>query len=127
MTDNLERPLSAEVAENLKKSVDEVLEVELHRNRSGKGRSEEKFSSDGHGSHPPQNSEDGPGTTEIIEGNAFAPESIGAVQVILLSRIYDVLLLLLKNQNPADAKMIESMHTAGIPLGPDPSWAGSDE
>lgn len=121
MNDTLERPLSADVAANSIKVPEEITPADYIDFLSDDG----KVVPDQ--PDAPQNSEDGPGTTEIIEGNAFAPESIGAVQVILLSRIYDVLLLLLKNQNPADAKMIEAMHTAGIPLGPDPSWAGSDE
>jgi hypothetical protein len=112
MTDTIDRPLSADVAAMVEAIEKNRVEKELEPEANQK---------------PRQNSEDDPGTTEIAEGSAFAPESIGAVQVILLSRIYDVLLLLLKNQNPADAKMIEAMHTAGIPLGPDPSWAGGSD
>jgi hypothetical protein len=47
---------------------------------------------------------------------------------IILRRINDVLMLLLKNTNPQDADAIAKMHEQGIFISPPPAWQpGTDE
>lgn len=105
------RPLSADVAEHVEKTG--VVEDSLNR---------ESF--DESSRVPPENSQDAPGTRKIVEGGAFDPEHLGAVQIIMLCRIYDLLLLQLPDE---DKYKIMRLHEAGGTLAPPPSWAGEQE
>lgn len=63
--------------------------------------------------------EDGP-VEEDDALNAFGPENAPGVSLIVLMRIYDVLMALLRNQDAAVAKDILEKHSQGLLLGPSP-------
>lgn len=54
--------------------------------------------------------------------DALSPENALPVLVIQLSRVYDVLVTLLRVQNPELAKMIVSEHAQGKLLSPPPRF-----
>lgn len=63
--------------------------------------------------------------TERIEHDA--EREVQMASFILLRRINDVLLLILKNINEEDADLIANMHEQGIFASPPPTWRpGSD-
>jgi len=49
-------------------------------------------------------------------------ENLDAANHIVLSRIYDVMHLILKNINPEDALFINKLHAAGHILAPPPAY-----
>lgn len=59
-----------------------------------------------------------------LTGTWLDPDTAPTAQLILLSRIYDVQLALLKLQSPDIAKGIEDAHAAGMLFGPAPSFVG---
>jgi hypothetical protein len=51
----------------------------------------------------------------------FAPENVGAVQLIVQMRIYDVLMAMYTEQNPGKANILINLHEQGKILGPLPA------
>lgn len=65
--------------------------------------------------HPPlENEEDDP----------FDYRNVGTLQFIMLSRIYDILMLDLQGRNPEAAKQLLDLHSQGYILGPPPAMNG---
>lgn len=53
----------------------------------------------------------------IEKKDPFSPENVGAVQTVVLMRIYDVLMTILQDANPDMAKQLHELHAAGQILG----------
>lgn len=60
---------------------------------------------------------------ESVE-DPFAPENIGILQFIMLSRIYDLLMVDLNERRPEVANQILEMHRRGAIFGPAPVLSG---
>jgi len=54
----------------------------------------------------------------------FAPENIGVLHFIIQARIYDVLMALLKESNPAAHRDLLELHMGGSLLGAEPFFNG---
>lgn len=61
---------------------------------------------------------------EVAANDPFAPENIGIVQFIMLGRIYDALMALLREANPEVATDLLEMHMQGNLMGPQPMFNG---
>ena len=53
-----------------------------------------------------------------------AEENLAVVNYITMTRIYDALIVLLRNINPEEAKALVEAHEKGILLAPPPSYIG---
>lgn len=65
-----------------------------------------------------------PFTPETGVEDPFHKDNVGTVNAIMLMRIYDVLMGLYTETNPAAAHALLEMHTDGIIFGPMPSLSG---
>lgn len=55
----------------------------------------------------------------------FAPENIGVLHFIQLSRIYDTLMAILSNTAPEQAEKLLEVHYNGGLMGPTPHFSGN--
>lgn len=62
--------------------------------------------------------------TEPVEQDPFSQENIGILHFVVLSRIYDVLMLDLQSKNPVLAEKILNTHSQGDLMGPPPDFSG---
>lgn len=58
----------------------------------------------------------------MTEGNEYIDDAAEVVQTIVLWRIYDVLLLILREQNKPLADQLVEIHERGEFVGPNPSY-----
>jgi hypothetical protein len=75
--------------------------------------------------HEPTNGDEP--NPEAIHGKEDGWDQSGPVQTILLMRLYDIMLALLREQNPGLASSIHEAHSRGLILGPMPSFTIPDE
>ncbi len=66
-----------------------------------------------------------PADEPVGEADAFSADNLPVIQFIVQARIYDVLIALLREQNPVVAKELLEAHSNGLILGPSPSFVGT--
>lgn len=55
----------------------------------------------------------------------YSPENIGTVQFIVMARLYDVMMALLREANPDAARDLLELHQAGVLVGGGPWFGGT--